>query len=65
MTIRTIEDTSTSRFDDKALIETFLSMDQPEMTLEDKTVNTNVNNASGHGQTRTSGPTPPQIGTFI
>jgi hypothetical protein len=30
------------------------------MTLEDKT----VNNSSGHGQTRPSGPTPPKMGTF-
>jgi hypothetical protein len=39
MTIRALEDTSTSRLDDKALLKTFLSMDQPKMTLEDKTVN--------------------------
>ena len=64
MTIRTLEDTSTSRLDDKTLIETFLSMDQPKMTLEDKTVNTNFNNSSGNGQSRTSGPTLPKMGTF-
>jgi hypothetical protein len=39
--IRALEDTSTSRIDDKALLETFLSIDQPKMTLEDKTVNKN------------------------
>jgi hypothetical protein len=30
VTIKTLEDTSTSRLDDKALIETFLSLDQPK-----------------------------------
>ena len=39
-------------------------MDQQKMTLEDKTVNKNVNNSSGHGQSRPIGPTPPQMGTF-
>jgi hypothetical protein len=39
-------------------------MEQQKMTLEDKTVNTNVNNSSGHGQSRPIGPTPPKMGTF-
>ena len=34
------------------------------MTLEDITVKKHVNNASGHGQSRPSGPTPPKMGTF-
>jgi uncharacterized protein YqiB (DUF1249 family) len=42
--IRVLEDTSTSRLDDKAFLKTILNMDQPKMTLEDKT----VNNSSGH-----------------
>ena len=39
-------------------------MDQPKMTLKDKTVNKNVNHSSGHGQRRHIGPTPPKMGTF-
>lgn len=35
------------------------------MTLEDITVKKNVNNSSGHGQSRTSGPTPPKMGTSV
>jgi hypothetical protein len=35
-------------------------MNQPKMTLEDKTVNI----SSGHGQNRSSGPTPPKMRTF-
>jgi hypothetical protein len=58
--IRVLKDTSTSRLGDKAFLQTILSMDQPKMTLEDKT----VNNSSGHGQNRPSGPTPPKMGTF-
>ena len=61
--IRALEDTSTTRLD-KALLKTFLSMDQPKMTLEDKTVKKNVNNSPGHGQSIPSGPTPPKMGTF-
>ena len=61
--IRVLEDTSTSRLDDKAFLKTILNMDQPKMTLEDKLVKTNVN-SSGHGQNRPSGPTPPKMGTF-
>jgi hypothetical protein len=34
------------------------------MTLEDITVKKHVNNSSGHGQSRPSGPTPPKMGTF-
>ena len=55
-----LEDTSTSRLGDKAFLQTILSMNQPKMTLKDKT----VNNSSGHGQNRPSGPTPPKMGTF-
>ena len=58
--IRALEDTSTTKFDDKAHLKTFLSMDQPKMTLEDIIVKKNVNNSWGHGQSRPSGPTPPQ-----
>jgi hypothetical protein len=47
--IKTLEDTSTSRHDDKALLKTFLSIDQPKRALEDKTVNKNVNNSPEHG----------------
>ena len=39
-------------------------MEQQKMTLEDKTVNNNVNNSSGHGQSRSIGPTPPKMETF-
>jgi hypothetical protein len=39
----------TSRHDDKALLKTFLSIDQPKRALEDKTVNKNVNNSPEHG----------------
>jgi hypothetical protein len=63
MTIRALEETSTSRLDDKAFLKTFLSMDQPKMALEDKTVNTNINNSSGHGQSRPICPKPPKMGT--
>jgi hypothetical protein len=34
------------------------------MILEEKTVNTNVNNTSGQGQSRPIGLTPPNMGTF-
>ena len=47
--IRVLEDTSTSRLGDKAFLQTILCMDQPKMTLEDKT----VNNSSGNGQKQT------------
>jgi hypothetical protein len=39
--IRVLEDTSTSRLDDKAFIKTIVNMDQPKMKLEDKLVKTN------------------------
>ena len=55
-----LEDTSTSRLGDKVFLQTILSMNQPKMTLKDKT----VNNSSGHGQNRPSGPTLPKMGTF-
>ena len=56
---------SRTRLNDKALLKTVLGMDQPKMTLEDITVKKNVNNSSGHGQSRTSGPTPPKMGTSV
>ena len=62
--IRALEDTSITRLDDKALLKTFHSMDQPKMTLEDKTVKKNVNNSSGHGQSIPCGPTPLKMDTF-
>jgi hypothetical protein len=62
--IRALEDTSITRLDDKALLKTFHSMDQPKMTLEDKTVKKNFNNSSGHGQSIPCGPTPLKMGTF-
>jgi len=36
--IRALEDTSRTRLDNKAHLSTFLSMDQPKMTMEDKSV---------------------------
>ena len=53
--IRALEDTSTTRLDDEAHISTCLSMDQPQMTMEDKSVNKNVNSSSGNRQKRTRG----------
>jgi histone H3/H4 len=61
--IRMLEDTSTSRLDDKVFVKTILNMDQPKMRLEDKLAKTNVN-SSGHGQNRSSGPTSSKMGTF-
>jgi hypothetical protein len=58
--MRMLEDTSTPRLGYIVFLQTILSMNQPKMTLEDKT----VNNSSGHGQNRPSGPTPPKMGTF-
>ena len=63
--IRVLEDTSTSIFDDKAFLQTILSMNQPKITLEDKTVKNNVDNSSENGQSRPSDPTPPKMRTFI
>ena len=60
--IRMLEDTSTSRLDDKVFSKTILNLNQPKMRLEDKLAKTNVN-SSGHGQSRPSGPTPPKMGT--
>ena len=61
--IRLLEDTSTSRLDDKVFLKTIFNMDQPKMRLEDKLAKSNVN-SSGHGQNRPSGPTPSKMGTF-
>jgi hypothetical protein len=59
-----LEDTLTSSSDDTVLLITFPTMDQPKMTLEDQTVPKNVNNSSGHGHNRPSGPTSPKMGTI-
>ena len=64
MKIRALEDTPRTRLNDKALLKAFLGLDQPKMTLKDITVKKHVNNSSGHGQSRPSGPTPPKMGTF-